>query len=311
MLRASDRRIHGHWAAGVAFPGVDALSNGDERDDHSGDWIGPRPSQGGIEQEPDQQHRKQMSSISLCMIVKNEEATLERCLSSVAGIADEIIIVDTGSEDGTKEIAGKFTSWVVDFTWIDDFAAARNYSFAQANMDYILWLDADDVLIPEERAKFLELKSTLSPTIDAVSMTYHVAFDDSNNVTQSSRRFRLVRRSRNFVWAGVVHEDLVAEGPFQYFGSDIVVTHQKPVGESDPSRRNLLIYEKHFKAGREMRPVDLFHYPRELEAHGEFERAIPYYLEFLECKEADVELSLFTLDRLARCYYLTGNLEKE
>lgn len=50
------------------------------------------------------------------------------CLSSVAGIADEIIIIDTGLEDGPKEIAGKFTSWVVDFTWIDDFAAARNYS---------------------------------------------------------------------------------------------------------------------------------------------------------------------------------------
>jgi glycosyltransferase involved in cell wall biosynthesis len=111
-----------------------------------------------------------MITISLCMIVKNEEKTLERCLRSVDGIVDEIVIVDTGPEDTTKAIAGRFTSRVPDFEWIDDFSAARNYSFAQATMDYILWLDADDVLLPEDRTKLLELKNTLSPTVDAVSM---------------------------------------------------------------------------------------------------------------------------------------------
>ena len=109
-----------------------------------------------------------MITISLCMIVKNEEKTLERCLRSVDGIADKI--VDTGSEDTTKAIAGRFTSRVLDFEWIDDFSAARNYSFAQATMDYILWLNADDILLPEDRTKLLEPKNPLSPTVDAVSM---------------------------------------------------------------------------------------------------------------------------------------------
>lgn len=252
-----------------------------------------------------------MGTISLCMIVKNEAQTLERCLRSVDGIPDEIIIVDTGSEDSTKKIAGNFTSRVFDFEWVDDFSMARNYSFEQATMDYILWLDADDVLLPKDRIKLLELKEILAPSVDAVSMLYHTAFDDSSNVIQSTRRLRMVRRQKNFVWAGVVHEDLVTEGAFYYFDSDIVITHQKPFGETGPSRRNLRIYEKHFEAGRKMNLADLFHYARECDKNQEYEKAILYYHQFLERKDGDLDLTLDTLHKLATCYYKTGNLEKE
>ena len=99
-----------------------------------------------------------MATISLCMIVKDEQAVLGRCLDSVQGIVDEIIVVDTGSSDCTKEIAAAYGK-VQDFEWCDDFSAARNFSFAQATLDYILWLDADDVIEPEDREKFLQLKS--------------------------------------------------------------------------------------------------------------------------------------------------------
>jgi glycosyltransferase involved in cell wall biosynthesis len=102
-----------------------------------------------------------VATISLCLIVKNEEQTLEHCLSSVQDIPDEIIIVDTGSTDRTREISAKWTPHVVDFEWIDDFAAARNASFAYATQEYILWLDADDILAPEDRTKLLQLKSSL------------------------------------------------------------------------------------------------------------------------------------------------------
>ena len=82
-----------------------------------------------------------MINISLCMIVKDEEETLERCLESVADVVDEIIIVDTGSTDSTKEIARKSAPHVIDFEWIDDFAAARNFAFSHASLAYVLWLD--------------------------------------------------------------------------------------------------------------------------------------------------------------------------
>ena len=87
-----------------------------------------------------------MATLSLCMIVKNEEAVLSRCLESIKDAVDEIIIVDTGSSDATKEIAKKYTDLVYDFKWINNFSAARNFSFSKASKDYIIWLDADDVI---------------------------------------------------------------------------------------------------------------------------------------------------------------------
>jgi len=88
------------------------------------------------------------AKISVCMIVKNEAPCLARCLESVKGIADEIIIVDTGSEDQTVQIAHTFTDKVFHFDWCDDFSAARNESLKHATGDWVMILDADEVLEP-------------------------------------------------------------------------------------------------------------------------------------------------------------------
>ena len=126
-----------------------------------------------------------MVSVSLCMIVKNEEDVLERCLKSAAELVDEIIIVDTGSTDRTKEIAARFTGKIFDFPWRDDFAAARNESFSHASMDYCMWLDADDVLLEEDQRAFSALKETLDPAVSVVMAPYHTGFDESGRVTFS------------------------------------------------------------------------------------------------------------------------------
>ena len=88
-------------------------------------------------------------NLTLCTIVKNEEATLSRTLDSVKGVVDEIVVVDTGSRDRTREIARESGARVYDFEWCDDFAAARNESLKHARGDWILVLDADEVLVPE------------------------------------------------------------------------------------------------------------------------------------------------------------------
>ena len=87
------------------------------------------------------------------MIVKNEHETIPLCLKSVRGLFDEIVVVDTGSTDRTKEIAREFGARVFDFVWVDDFAAARNAALARATGDYAFWLDADDVVDPDQREK--------------------------------------------------------------------------------------------------------------------------------------------------------------
>ena len=92
-----------------------------------------------------------MVTMSLCMIVKNEEKVLRRCLDSLSDIADEIIIADTGSSDSTKDIALEYTSNVYDFQWTGDFAEARNFVSSKATKDYIYTADADEYLDDENR----------------------------------------------------------------------------------------------------------------------------------------------------------------
>ena len=113
-----------------------------------------------------------MITISLCMIVKNEERILRRCLDSLADLVDEIVIVDTGSTDNTKSIAAEYTEKVYAFEWVDDFSAARNFAFSKATKEYIYSADADEALNGENRERFRILKRTLLPEVEIVQMKY-------------------------------------------------------------------------------------------------------------------------------------------
>ena len=88
------------------------------------------------------------------MIARDEQNNLPRCLASVRGLFDEIVVLDTGSKDRTIEIARSFGARVFDFVWVDDFGAARNAALARAKGDYAFWLDADDLIEPSERANW-------------------------------------------------------------------------------------------------------------------------------------------------------------
>lgn len=165
-----------------------------------------------------------MVSISLCMIVKNEEKVLSRCLDSLKGLMDEIIIVDTGSTDRTKEIARQYTDLVYDFSWCQDFAAARNFSFSKATKDYIYAPDADEYLDETNRKRFAMLKAALLPEIEIVTMKYLTPkeFNTVQNTT-SDVRPKLYKRLRTFTWINPVHETVRLDPVV--FDSDIEITH--------------------------------------------------------------------------------------
>ena len=109
-----------------------------------------------------------MPTISLCIITKNEEKLLEQCLNSVKDIVDEIIIVDTGSADKTKEIAKKFNAKIFDLKWQDDFSAARNESLKHATKDWILVFDADEVI---EKKDLIKIKNAIENAEDFVGFS--------------------------------------------------------------------------------------------------------------------------------------------
>lgn len=237
-----------------------------------------------------------MATISLCMIVKNEEDVLGRCLESVRGAVDEIIIVDTGSGDRTKEIARTYTDQVYDFVWIDDFAAARNFSFSKASMEYCMWLDADDILLKEDKQALIKLKKTLDA--DTVMLRYHVAFDQAGRPTFSYYRERLLRRSGNPAWVGAVHEVIPPYGNVQYY--DIAVTHKK-MHPGDPDR-NLRIFESMLEKGTKLDARQQFYYGRELYYHARYEKAIEVLESFLTNEAAWIENKIDACSILSNCY---------
>lgn len=235
-----------------------------------------------------------MNQLSLCLIVKNEEMFLDQCLSSVKDVVDEIIIVDTGSTDTTKEIAKKYTDHIYDFPWINDFAAARNYSFSKATKDYIFWLDADDVLLPEDALKLKNLKESMTDKIDYYMMKYHYAFDETGNVSLSLFRERIVKRSRHFIWKEPIHEFLAVQGNSKV--CDVVVTHRR---KHPASGRNLAVFEAQLKMGSILSTRSKFYYARELYDNQQYEKSIEQFEDFLNCTDSSIE------DRITGCFYLS------
>ncbi len=225
-----------------------------------------------------------MITISLCMIVKNEERVLGRCLDSVADLVDEVIVVDTGSTDRTKEIAASYTDRIYDFAWVDDFSAARNFAFSKATKEYIYSADADEVLSEENRERFRVLKENLFPEIEIVQMKYgnQLQFGTVYNFDEEYRP-KLFKRQREFVWEEPVHE-MVRLTPM-VFDSDIVVTH---LPEESHAGRDLQVFLR--QTGRGVRLSKRLHnlYARELFLSGgpeDFARARAFFCQ----SAADVE----------------------
>ncbi len=221
-----------------------------------------------------------MATISLCMIVKNEEAVLERCLASIADLMDEIIIIDTGSTDRTKEIAARYTDKIYDYVWINDFSDARNFSFSKATMDYIYTADADEVLDAENHRRFAFLKQSLMPEIEIVQMKY-ITPDEYNTVMNISNEYRpkLYRRLRQFCWIDPVHET-VRTKPL-VFDSDIEILH---LPQSQHSGRDFELFLHIFGNGQPL--SDKLHtmYARELFISGtdsDFRKAQPVFEQTL------------------------------
>ena len=236
-------------------------------------------------------------TLGICMIVKDEEDVLARCLDSIQETYDELIVVDTGSTDKTVEIAKTYTDKVYTFEWVYDFSAARNYAFSLSECDFLMWLDADDVLDETNRQALKALKNSLTADVDMVMMPYVAAFDEEGKPTLSYERERIVRRTANFSWVGAVHEVIVPRGNVVH--SDVSVFHKKI--RPAEAGRNLKIFQKMLADGKTPDERQKFYYARELFDNGVYDAAVTAYSEFLN-GDGWVENKICACRDLSACF---------
>lgn len=203
--------------------------------------------------------------ISLCMIVKNEADTLACCLSSVHGVADEIVIVDTGSTDATLSIAGSFGARIIPFPWNGDFAAARNAGLAEARGTWILVLDADEELDPESRSELRVCAEHTEIEAFFVRIHNHKGTDRASLTITVNPILRMFKRRPNYRFRGIIHEQIAAEilqvTPAAAMHMSTVIVHHYGyadgvVEKKDKISRNLGLLQEQLR----LNPGDAFHH---------------------------------------------------
>ena len=238
-----------------------------------------------------------MASLSLCMITKDEEQFLSRCLDSVKDIVDEIIIVDTGSKDKTKEIAKGFGAKIIESGWKDDFSAARNESLKHATKDWILVLDADEVISEKDLKRINGL--TEDADVDGyklIQRNYYGKAKRADDYEESkgfagfiaSPLVRLFRNNKGYEFRNVIHEvieDSIREKNGKIVVVDILIHHLAALKSKDfSSEKDKKYYELEKKQIRLTPDNPKPHYELgRMHLHKkEFKEAIEYFEKAFE-----------------------------
>jgi len=232
-------------------------------------------------------------SISAVLIVKNEEVLLDDCLKSLEGV-DEIIVCDTGSNDGTASIAERHNAVVVNFDWCDDFSAARNFAKSHATGEWIFSIDADEVL---DEGGVQGLREAAESAGDAVSMAVQLIAQGSGHQHWVPRFFR-----KEVDWVGQVHElpAVTAQRAI-----DVSITYgYSPAHEQDPDRVLRILSSIEDPTSR-----DLYYLAREYFYRSLWDQAVEAYKEYLKVatwmpERADAWLML------ARCLWQSGRADE-
>ncbi|MEO3947275.1 glycosyltransferase [Gorillibacterium sp. CAU 1737] len=226
-----------------------------------------------------------MKSISLCMIVKNEEDRLARCLDSVKDAVQEIVLVDTGSTDRTLEIAEAFGAKIIHFTWEGDFSSARNVGLEVAQGEYILVLDADE---------YVDRTETLQEDLASGADAYLLSFENqiTGGRTYSHTALRLFRNSPEFRFREKIHEYIEVNSNSVQVG-ETLVHHDGYLKEviisKDKNNRNLTILKHLVK--KSPTGYNLYNLAREYQLAEEYNKALFYYEQAYEKSKQEPHLA--------------------
>jgi len=242
--------------------------------------------------------------LSACLIVKNEEKLLPGCLKSLQAICDELVVVDTGSEDNTVKIAEDFGAKVAHYKWKNDFADARNFALSQATGEWIIHLDADEELFPQDQCKVREIIHQAS--CDAAYLALHNRLSGSFGEARPTVHYlvRLFKKRVDFYYEHPIHETLRVSG--EVTPVDINIMHHGYNLDTDymlsKRRRNAKILYKKLQENPKD-PSTLFYLSMMHLGNREFDLAGSYALKALPLLDAEnsskQHLSLMLLNNLA------------
>ena len=240
-----------------------------------------------------------MKSLSVTLIVKNEQDNLERLLPMLT-FADEIVVVDTGSCDNTVEVVKRYTDKVYLFAWCDDFSKARNYAISKANCEYIMWLDADDILSPDTQKALLGWKKS-QENADVYYMRYNMQCE----FPFWFWRERIIKRCDKCRFKGFIHEAISPFGVVRYIDAEVA---HKPTASHE--QRNLRIYQNAMEQRRRFSLRDNFYYARTLIECNQREKALPILHKFAQNPRAYVVDRVDAYKLLVNSALAVGNIDK-
>ena len=238
--------------------------------------------------------RRGKVKISAAVIVKNEEEDLPIWLESMRGLADEMIVVDTGSTDNTVSIARKAGAQVYDFPWIDDFAAAKNYAIEKTHGDWIILLDADEYIKPEDYVgvrKTIERYDDDARVIGFLCKLVNIDKNRNNAYKSSIYQIRVFRRLDDFRYKGMIHEALSYSGtgkkevPYIDAFTIYHTGYSSGINKKKNERNLRLLQKSQEKYGK--RPLDDMYFADCYYGLGEYDKAISYAKEFVHGNYVD------------------------
>ncbi len=261
----------------------------------------------------DDARRRDQPTLSLCMIVKNEEKFLPQCLESVQDVVDEIVVVDTGSTDGTVEIARRFGAKVFHYEWSDDFSAARNFALEHATGDWVLVLDADEKLDASDKPKLREaMRYAAQPEVNiggyALPFRNYLEGEDSGPVILHYAT-RLFRRLPEVKFSGRIHEE--ATPSIYGLGLQVafanILIHHYGYNARIVNARNKMerTYSLLFKQLEEEpdNPFHLYNLANTYQYDGKHAEALPYFEKAAALMKPDAFYAASVYNGWATCLY--------
>lgn len=248
-----------------------------------------------------------MPTLSLCMIVKNEEKHLERCLTSVKDVVDEIVIVDTGSTDSTLKIAEFFNASIFSFKWVNDFSVARNYALSKCQSDWILYLDADEEL---NFNSVKELNAILNGKLVAVNCIVKslTANDSKFGVMKYPRLFPNDKRIK---FEGKVHEQIqtsLDNNKIPLIESSIEIIHYGYILDEESANKKLERNLNLLKSNKKNNPYDLLKYAQTLHGLKKYEEAEQYFKKVINDRSSDARIKNSALLHYAILLFESDNI---